>query len=100
MTRAGYYLLHGEFGRAFYYNWLAFPFVASAIAIFVRHILELIVDRNFFARIPPIRLTRSSFGAMTFGLVVLWCLQVYLAVSQHKTELLNPNGPLYSLVVH
>jgi len=33
------------------------------------------------------------------GLVLLWFLQVFLAVSQHKIELLNPNGLLYSLVV-
>jgi hypothetical protein len=29
----------------------------------------------------------------------LWALQVYLAVSQRKTELLNPRGPLYALFV-
>ena len=33
------------------------------------------------------------------ALLALWSLQVYLAVSQHKTELLNPNGPLYALFV-
>ena len=100
MTRALYYLMHGEFGRALYYNWLAFPFVASATAIFVVNVLEIILNRNFLTCIPPIRLTRVSLGAMALGFALLWCLQVYLAVSQHKTELLNPNGPLYSLVVH
>jgi hypothetical protein len=31
---------------------------------------------------------------------LLWAFQVYLAVSQRKVELLNPHGPLYSLVCH
>ena len=100
MTRAVYYLLHGEFGRALYYNWLAFPFIASAIAIFAVHLMELILDRKLLSRMPSIHLTRASLAATALGFVLLWCLQVYLAVSQHKTELLNPNGPLYSLVVH
>jgi hypothetical protein len=99
MTRGVYYLLHGEFGRALYYNWLVFPFLASAVAIFGIHLLELILDRELFP-LPSIRLTRTSCAAMALGFVLLWCLQVYLAVSQHKTELLNPNGPLYSLIVH
>jgi hypothetical protein len=100
MTRALYYLMHGEFGKALYYNWLAFAFVAGVITIFAIGTLELILGRNLFSRIPPIRLTRVSLGVTALGLALLWCLQVYLAVSQHKTELLNPNGPLYSLVVH
>jgi len=100
MTRATYHLLHGEFGRALYYNWLAFPFVVSVIAILFVNVIELILNRNFFARVPPIRLTRSSLGTVALGLILLWCLQVCLAVSQHKSELLNPNGPLYSLVAH
>jgi hypothetical protein len=32
-------------------------------------------------------------------LLSLWALQAYLAVSQHKSELLNPRGPLYALFV-
>jgi hypothetical protein len=36
---------------------------------------------------------------MSAGLILLWAFQVYLAVSQHKSELLNPNGPLYWFVV-
>jgi hypothetical protein len=33
------------------------------------------------------------------SLFLLWMLQVYLAVSQHKHELLNRRGPLYALFV-
>jgi len=100
MTRAVHCLLQGEFERALYYNWLAFPMVAGAVAIVGVNAVEIILNRNFFARIPPIRLTRISVSATAFCLVLIWCLQVYLAVSLHKTDLLNPNGPLYSLVVH
>ena len=98
-TRAVYHLLHGEFARALYYNWLAFPLVAGSLTLLAVNALELLLDRNFLARAPRIRPTRGSFGGLAAGLVLLWFLQVYLAVSQHKTELLNPNGPLYSLVV-
>jgi len=98
-TRAVYYLLHGEFGRALYFNWLAFPLVAGTFALIALNALELLLERNLLARAPRIRLTRAGFGGLAVGLMFLWCLQVYLAVSQHKTELLNPNGPLYSLVV-
>ncbi len=98
-TRALYHLLHAELGSALYYNWLAFPLVAGALALIAVNALEVLLDRNFLARVPRLRLTRVSFGGFAIGLVLLWCLQVYLAVSQHKTELLKPNGPLYSLVV-
>jgi hypothetical protein len=98
-TRAIHHLLHGDFGKALYYNWLAFPLIGGALVLFAVNALELPLDRNFLARAPRLRLTRASFGSLVVGLVLLWCLQVYLAVSQHKTELLNPNGPLYSLVV-
>ena len=98
-TRALHHLLHGEFGRALYFNWLAFPLVAVALALFLVHALELVLDRRLLAHLPRVRLTRASLGALFAGLVLLWCLQVYLAVSQQKTDLLNPHGPLYSLVV-
>lgn len=98
-TRAMHHLLQGEFGRALYYNWLAFPLLAGAGAAFLFQLLELVKDRNLLVLFPRPRLTRRSLGATVTGFVVLWSLQVYFAVSQHKSELLNPNGPLYSLVV-
>jgi hypothetical protein len=98
-TRAIHQLLHCEFARALYYNWLAFPLVVGAVMLFLLNGLELLLNRNLLVRLPPLRATRRSLGALAAGVVLLWCLQVYLAISQHKTELLNPNGPLYSLVV-
>ena len=98
MTRALHHLLHGEFGRALYFNWLSYPFLAGAFALLLCNAIELFLGRNLLARLPRPRLTRARWGVFAAGFVLLWCLQVYLAVSQHKTELLNPNGPLYSLV--
>ncbi|MEO5717891.1 MAG: DUF2752 domain-containing protein [Chthoniobacterales bacterium] len=98
-TRALYHLLHGEFALALYYNWLAYPLLAAAAALYLVHVLELCSARNLLAAIPRPRLTGRSLGALAAGFLLLWCFQVYLAVSQHKTELLNPHGPLYSLVI-
>lgn len=99
VTRAVYHLLHGEFARALYYNWLAYPLVAGALVVASTNALELLFSRNFLVCLPRPHLTRARCSLLAGGFVLLWCLQVYLAVSQHKTELLNPSGPLYSLVV-
>jgi hypothetical protein len=98
-TRAVHHLLHGEFGRALYYNWLSFPLVAAAFTLMLLLACELLSGCNLLARVPRPHLTRRSLVAVSAGVVLLWGLQVYLAVSQHKTELLNPDGPLYSLVI-
>ena len=98
-TRAVHFLLQGNFGRALYFNWLAFPIVAGAVLLFLVLSAELLRDRNFLRRLPTFHLNRASAASLAAGLCLLWILQVYLAVSQHKTELLNPRGPLYSLVV-
>ena len=98
-TRALHHLLEGEFGRALYFNWLAYPLLAGALLLLIINAIELATDCNLFARLPRVRLTRARGSALAAVFVLLWCLQVYLAVSQHKTELLNPHGPLYSLVV-
>jgi hypothetical protein len=45
------------------------------------------------------QLTRRGLTVFGLGLLLLWTLQTYLAVSQHKHELLNPRGPLYALFV-
>lgn len=98
-TRAVHHLLHGEFGRALYFNWLVYPLVAGALALALTNALELFFARNLLIRLPRPTLSRGSLGRLGAGFVLIWCLQVYLAVSQHKSELLNPRGPLYSLVV-
>lgn len=97
MTRALHYLLNGNFPRALYFNWLAFPLLAAAVLFCLLCIVELCLGRRL--RLPRIPLTRTTVSGALAGLVLLWSLQVYLAVSQHKHELLNPAGPLYSLVV-
>lgn len=98
-TRALQHLLQGDFARALYYNWLVYPLLASACALYLMHALELCTARNLLAAFPRPRMTGRSLGALAVGFVLLLCFQVYLAVSQHKTELLNSRGPLYSLVV-
>ena len=98
-TRGLHHLLHGEFGRALYYNWLAFPILAGSLGLIGLNALELGLGRNFLARVPRPHFARAQWSALAVGFVLLWCFQVYLAVSQHKTELLNPRGPLYSLIV-
>jgi hypothetical protein len=98
-TRALHHLLHGEFGRALYYNWLSYPLLAGAFGLLLCNALELRLDCNLLVGLPRPHLTRSRCCLLAASFVLLWCLQVYLAVSQHKTELLNPNGPLYSLVL-
>ena len=98
MTRALHHLLNGDIPRALYFNWLAFPLLATAVLFCLRCVVELCLGRRL--RLPRIPLTRWTVSAALAGLVLLWSLQVYLAVSQHKRELLNPAGPLYSLVVH
>ncbi len=98
VTRAMYHLLHGEFARALYYNWLSYPLLAGAAALYLIHTCELLSARNLLALVPRPHLTRRTASALAAGFLLLWGFQVYLAVSQHKSELLNPHGPLYSLV--
>lgn len=98
-TRAVHQLLNGDFRSALYYNWLAFPLVAAALSLIFLHIAELFAGRRLIAHWSKVRLSLAKLCAVFTALVLLWCLQVYLAVSQHKHELLNPHGPLYSLVV-
>ncbi len=76
MTRALHLLLNGDFIGAIYFNWLAFPFLGAIIFLWV---------------------TRWRLTVFGLGLLLLWTLQTYLAVSQHKHELLNTRGPLYVL---
>jgi hypothetical protein len=59
---------------------------------------ELLSNRNLIARLPRVHLTPARCLALGFGFFMLWIFQIYLALSQHKVELINPHGPLYSLV--
>lgn len=99
MTRALHLLLGGDFAGAFYFNWLAFPFLAALIFLIVIFSFEIAMRRellNWRALAP--RDTRQ-LTICALGAIVLWSLAAYLAVSQHKKELLNPRGPLYHLFV-
>ena len=98
-TRAIHHLLHGDVARALYYNWLSFPLVTGALCLIATMGGELLFARNLLARLPRLPLNRRNLGVLAAALVSLWIVQVYLAVSQRKTELLNPRGLLYSLVV-
>jgi Protein of unknown function (DUF2752) len=97
MTRALHLMLRGDFARALYFNWLAFPVLGAILCVIGLFTLELwrrciLLPLRFDLAAP--RLTTISLT-----LVALWILQAWLAVAQHKTELLNPRGPLYALFV-
>ena len=99
MTRALHLLLNGDFSGAIYFNWLAVPFL-GAVGFFVTVCVIEISNRRVILTwntIAPITARKLTIIGLT--LLLLWTLQVYLAVSQHKHELLNSHGPLYALFV-
>src|SRR5437762_13200294 len=99
MTRALHLLLNGDFSGAIYFNWLAVPFL-GAVGFFVAVCVIEISNRRVILTwntIAPITARKLTIIELT--LLLLWTLQVYLAVSQHKHELLNSHGPLYALFV-
>jgi hypothetical protein len=99
MTRALHLLLRGDFSGALYFNWLAFPFLAGCSFLVALFVLEIVHRRRILnlRKIMPLTIRQLTICAITA--VALWTLQAYLAVSQHKTELLNPHGPLYHVFV-
>lgn len=99
LTRALHHLLNGHFERALYFNWLAFPAVGLVSWIATLFVIELSLRRQIMALVRPVHLTRGFAVKAAALLVSLWLLQVYLAVSQHKPELLNPNGAFYAAFV-
>lgn len=99
MTRGLHELLLANLGRALYFNWLVFPLLGVLLLLGAVFVTELTLKKSVFhwARATQLTSRRLSFGAAI--LLLLWSLQVYLAVSQKKRELLNPEGPLYGLFV-
>lgn len=95
LTRALHYLLNADFARAFYFNWLAFPLLIATVALAAGWICEIIVRRPLLARMFTFRITSRRLLVGCGALICLWTMQVALAVSHHKAELLNPAGPLY-----
>jgi Protein of unknown function (DUF2752) len=99
MTRALHLLLNGDFIGAIYFNWLAFPFLGAIIFLITLFAIEIAKRRVNWRLCVSLRVTRRRLTVFGLGLLLLWTLQTYLAVSQHKHELLNPGGPLYALFV-
>jgi hypothetical protein len=99
MTRALHLLLRGDFAGAFYFNWLAFPFLAAIIFLIVIFGFEIAMRRELlnWRALRPRNTRQITICAL--GAIVLWSLHAWFAVSQHKHELLNPRGPLYHLFV-
>jgi hypothetical protein len=99
MTRALHLLLNGDFGGALYFNWLAFPFLGAVAFLVVVCVIEIAKGRIILTSNTSASLTARKLTIIGLTLFMLWTLQAYLAVSQHKHELLNPRGPLYALLV-
>jgi hypothetical protein len=96
-TRALHHLLNGDFSQALYFNWLAFPASGLALGLAALFGTELALRRRLSVVWPSFQFTPRVAAIGGVALVLLWVLQVSLAVSQRKTELLNAAGPLYSL---
>jgi hypothetical protein len=99
MTRAFHALLNGDVSGTIYFNWLAFPFLGLLVFLILVFAIEITKQRAILTWRAVGPITGRKLTIIGFGLFFLWALQVYLAVSQHKHELLNPRGPLYALFV-
>jgi len=99
MTRALHLLLNGNFVGAIYFNWLAFPFLGAIIFLIALFAIEIAKRRVILRSSVILSMTRRRLKVFGLGVLLLWTLQAYLAVSQHKHELLNSRGPLYALFV-
>jgi len=99
MTRAMHLLLNGDFTGTIYFNWLAFPFLGAIIFLLGLFAIEIGKRRVIWRLSMILRVTRLRLTVVGLSLLLLWTLQTYLAVSQHKHELLNPHGPLYAVFV-
>jgi hypothetical protein len=97
MTRALHFLFAGNFERAFYFNWLSFPFVAAATFTVALFTIELICQRRFLNLRVIGPMTPRKLALLAIAGITLWTFQAGLALSQHKTELLNPRGLLYAM---
>lgn len=98
-TRALHYLLNGEVARALYFNWLAVPMTAALLVACLIGCAEIILRSRIVRWLQPKYISGRGIGIVTLLVAGLWVLQVYLALSQHKHELLNPAGPLYATFV-
>lgn len=96
-TRAVHLLLNGDFARALYFNWLAFPLMAFTAAVTMVLAAEAISRRRLLRVELRVAVTPGVVATIAATLVALWALQVTLALTLHKDELLNHRAPLYEL---
>jgi hypothetical protein len=100
MTRALHLVLRGDLAGALYFNWLAFPLLALVTFLVVLFAVEIMQGRRLLNLRTIAPLSGRRLTICILAAIILWSLHAYLAVSQHKRELLNPRGPLYHLFVH
>ncbi len=98
-TRGLHHLLNGEFARALYFNWIAFPVALAGLAACVLFALEIARRRRIILAPRAIPITPRIVAAACVGLFVIWSVQVALALKFQKHELLNPRGILYAVFV-
>ena len=99
MTRALHFLVNGDFDRALYFNWLAFPLIAGVICLSLLLTIEIALRRKLLHFYLVASISSRRLAIILLTVAALWAVQVYLAISQHKRELLNPHGPLYAVFV-
>ena len=97
-TRALHHLLNGNFARALYFNWIAFPFALLVFAQSARLMIEIISRRQIIIPLPKITFTAGKVAAFAACVFALWIFQVSLAVGLHKHELFNPRPMIKGLV--
>jgi hypothetical protein len=99
MSRALHLLLRGDLAGALYFNWLAFPFLAAVTFLVAVFVLEILQRRKLMNLRTILSFNARRLTICGLVAIALWSLQAYLAVSEHKRELLNPRGLLYHLFV-
>ncbi|CAN5460670.1 hypothetical protein BH18VER1_BH18VER1_10080 [soil metagenome] len=92
-------LLNGDFARAIYFNWIAFPIVAAALAVLLIAAAEASHGRDLVRGWFSFHLTRRRAAFLAGAVAALWIFQVAIAVGLQKRELLNGSAPLTSLFV-
>ena len=66
MTRALHFLLKGDFARALYFNWLAFPLIAAVIRFGVLLTIEIALQRTLL-NLRPVAPITSTWNRFTNG---------------------------------
>jgi len=89
VTRASHALLLGRWHEVLYFNALAFPLAFVSLLLLLLLSLEIITRRQLL-RMPA--LTPKLLLRGLAILLLLWCLQIHSALSQHKEPLLDHRG--------